>query len=357
MSEFTVTRPFAINTANTTRNVPTAPPAAYDAGTTYATGDTASVAYSISSPLSSLNYYVYESLVDSNTGNTPGSSPNQWKLLGTLYEEWVSNTGGGTYSINDVVWSGVLLYQNVTGTNTDTAPGSDITNWSEFGPRPDWAMFDNSSATQTTWLEEIETVTTVSGAVDSIGAFGLDAALMHINIMEGATEIHDADYSLVDNSMVTGFWEYLFEPIIRKTDIAVNDLPLSVGATVTVTLTGDGMVSAGGLVIGQGRKLGLTSYGASISFTDYSVIQDDVFGGNPGIIERGYNKRGKFNVWVTTAGIDPAYKSLIAYRATAVMITASDLFDSTVYFGLMREAVIEFTGPSHGILSVELRGF
>ena len=50
----------------------------------------------------------------------------------SMYEaiaEWVSDTDGGSYSIGDKVVSNGIVYKNKTGTNTNTAPASDSTNW------------------------------------------------------------------------------------------------------------------------------------------------------------------------------------------------------------------------------------
>ena len=42
---------------------------------------------------------------------------------------WISNTGGGVYAVNDIVNYSGVLYKNLTGVNTDTSPDTDTTNW------------------------------------------------------------------------------------------------------------------------------------------------------------------------------------------------------------------------------------
>ena len=42
---------------------------------------------------------------------------------------WISNTGGGVYAVNDIVNYAGVLYKNLTGVNTDTSPDTDATNW------------------------------------------------------------------------------------------------------------------------------------------------------------------------------------------------------------------------------------
>lgn len=42
---------------------------------------------------------------------------------------WVNNTNGGSYAINDLVIHNGDIYRNLTGTNSDTTPDADTTNW------------------------------------------------------------------------------------------------------------------------------------------------------------------------------------------------------------------------------------
>ena len=46
--------------------------------------------------------------------------------LGLQTDNWIS---GGTYNVGDLVIDDNKLYKNITGTNTNTAPNQDSTNW------------------------------------------------------------------------------------------------------------------------------------------------------------------------------------------------------------------------------------
>ena len=49
-------------------------------------------------------------------------------LFGVATNTWVSQQG---YAIGDIVIYNYKLYKNITGTNTQTNPESDTTNWKE----------------------------------------------------------------------------------------------------------------------------------------------------------------------------------------------------------------------------------
>ena len=61
---------------------------------------------------------------------------NNWRTFreGALATPlWISDTNGGVYASNDIVNHNGTLYKNLTGTNTDTAPNADTTNWMRYG--------------------------------------------------------------------------------------------------------------------------------------------------------------------------------------------------------------------------------
>ena len=47
----------------------------------------------------------------------------------TFSTNWKSNTNGGAYAINDIVIYLGSFYKNITGTNTDTSPNSNVVDW------------------------------------------------------------------------------------------------------------------------------------------------------------------------------------------------------------------------------------
>ena len=59
---------------------------------------------------------------------------SQWKPieLGAL-PLWNSPTSGGTYTANDLVNFGGVLYRNKAGSNSTTTPNADTTNWETTG--------------------------------------------------------------------------------------------------------------------------------------------------------------------------------------------------------------------------------
>lgn len=258
-------------------------------------------------------------------------------------------TVGQTVSYSRRVWEAV---QNGTNKQPDTNPFY----WLELRPMNQWAMFDNKTGTQTVRAGNLTATVAVTGYADTVALLNISAASLNITVFDDATEVFNEDISLVDDTAVVDYYEYFFEPIIRLTDVVVPITPDIPNPLVTATLDDAGEdVKAGHMVVGKARYIGEAQYGAAIGIIDYSRIEEDDFG-NTFIVERGYNRRGRFNVWLTKLRVDAVYNIVSSLRATPVLIIATEQYNSTIYFGLLREAEIEIAYPSHSIMSVEVRG-
>lgn len=73
---------------------------------------------------------LYKNRTGTNTDTAPSTDTTNWEALGdTSIPLWKSNTNGRVYAINDVINHNGILYKNLTGVNTDTTPDLDATNW------------------------------------------------------------------------------------------------------------------------------------------------------------------------------------------------------------------------------------
>jgi len=331
----------------TTSNVPETPPAAYNAGTTYASGDLVSVTTGTTA-------LVYESLVGSNTGNTPGSSPTQWNLIATTYSVYA---GGTTYSLGDVVISTTTHreYESLANSNLGNAL-TDETKWLDLGANNRWRMFDQLNSSLTIRDENIDVTIDVNGRADGIAILNVLAATVQIIVTADASEVYNETYSLVADSGVDNWYEYFFEPIVRKSNLIVTDLPNVADPTIQIIIDNEtGSTEVGTVVVGQTRDLGLTVYGARTGIQDYSRKVTDEFG-NFTIVERAFAKRGNFDVVVANAKIDALADLLASYRATPVVWIGTDDYSSTWIYGFYKDFGIQITYLEQSRLGLEIEG-
>ena len=77
---------------------------------------------------------IYKNLTGTNSDTTPDADTTNWTNVDTDTKNteiplWVNNTNGGSYATNDIINYSGVLYKNLTGTNSDTTPDADTTNW------------------------------------------------------------------------------------------------------------------------------------------------------------------------------------------------------------------------------------
>jgi len=81
--------------------------------------------------LVSSNGVIYRNLTGTNTNAAPATDFTNWATIVDVDSVplWNSNTNGGVYATNDIINYNGVLYRNLTGTNTNAAPATDFTNW------------------------------------------------------------------------------------------------------------------------------------------------------------------------------------------------------------------------------------
>lgn len=332
-----------------TSNVPAVPPAAYNAGTTYADGDLVSVVQA-----DGYTYKVYESLVGSNTGNAV-TDTDFWLYLADTYAEY---NAGTTYDADDIVISTSTgkAYQALTSGESGNSL-SNAAKWLDLGAYNQLAMFDASNTTQTLRSELIAVEVTVDGRADSVSLFNIVGASVDVvmtTVEDG--EIFNQSYDLTVNNNVSNWYEYFFEPVSRKGDLVIFDMPLNLNPTISVTLNEPGgTAKIGSLVIGQSRDLGLLLYGARVGIQDFSRKETDDFG-NFTIVERAFAKRATFKVIVENKNIDFIQTLLAQYRATAVVFVGVDDFTSTWIYGFYKDFDVEIAFMEKSYLNLVLEG-
>lgn len=427
-----IIRPVEIDNSNlVSSNVPETPPAAYNAGTTYALGDRVSV-------VTGEVYAVYESLVGSNTGNAPASSPTQWLYLADTYAVYsgstvyvtgefvistatnrayksligaslgtatitIANPGvvtraahglangdpvcftttgalptgltaGTIYYALDVTTDTFKLAATVGGAAIETTGSQSGTHtlfdnpnvgfalteagkWQDQGPTNRYAMFDQSNTSATECGGGIDVEVEVSGRADAVALFNIVGNALNVTITtDDDGEIYNEDINLVSTSGISDWWAYFFEPIVRRGDIVLYDLPLNANPTFHVTLTEpSATASIGTMVVGLSRDIGSLVYGAKTGIQDFSRKEQDDFG-NFTIVERAFAKRATFKLMVQNGAVDAISTLLSSYRATPVVWVGADEYSSTWLYGWARDWNVEIAFTSHSYLNLELEG-
>jgi len=205
-------------------NIPmpdTGEPALYNPATTYATGEKC---------YRETTYMIYESLVDSNTGNTPED-----------------NTEG-------------------------TTPA-----WLEVEALNRHKMFDKYNNTYSTYAGDMEVVVNAgrTSTVAVLGVVGDEITFTLMNMSD--VVIAQQTFKLLRHT-VTNLYEYFYKQF-EYTNRVFWTYPISYNTKLKITVTNlSGVSKIGTLVFGLEKYLGATEVGVDLSMDSFSIKERDTFG-------------------------------------------------------------------------------
>lgn len=275
------------------------------------------------------------------------------------YTEW---SAGTTYSLGDrvIVVSVHKVYESAINSNTGNNPVTDDgTKWIEVGATNRWKAFDQKISDPATRADSIQYVfTTTNDIVNSLAFFGLKADTVQITMVVSSTTVYDETYQLLDTTNVVDWYTYFFEPATDKDqELLVVDLPSYAAAQITVNIVDTGnTVEVGQIVLGGLVPLGRTGYGTTIGIEDFSRKDRDTFG-NSIIIERAFAQTADFEVEINTQDARRVQRFLSTYRATPIVwIGNQDPNYGLIVYGFYTQFSINLATPSVSYATLEVEG-
>lgn len=274
--------------------------------------------------------------------------------------DYAAYSAGTTYAINAFVIYVATnihkIYQSLVGSNLGN-PVTDATKWLDCGSTNRWKLHDTSVQSQTSKATSIANVYAISGRCNSVALLNVDAASVTVS-MTDATDgvVYDNTVSLVSTSGIQDWYAYFFETIVRKSDLALTDLPSYSNTSISVTISApSGTALCGGLIFGNSRDIGGTQYGVKVGITDYSTKTQDAFG-NYTITRRAYRKTGEFSLDVNSGFVDQLQATLANFRATPILYIGSDDYASTLIYGFYKDFSISIAYPTMSLCSITIEG-
>lgn len=399
-----VTPPILITDAKLTSSGAAEPhaPSAYAGGTTYAIGDIVKVV---------ADFAIYESLVSSNTGHAPATSPLYWRQIGPL--EDTAYSAASTYALGDVVYSATYhrCYESLQAGNIGkplpVPPETETAWWLDVGPTNKWAMFDLSRNTQTVNASPLVVVLTPGERINTIGLTGLKGSSLTLkatSVGGGGTvyplqydasasydegdcvteafglcyqslvgsnsgnlpSTHPADWAVVGGAVfdlttreVIDGYTYFFEPFSTRISNVVFDVPAYSDIIVTITLTDtSGNVKIGSCILGTNVYLGAVLTHARSDGINFSSITRDLYG-NATLVPRRTVPKTNQTLTLDSSRVNRVMAARTALNATPCLWTGlddstSDWFETLVILGVYKQFEIEIVTNDKALVTLEL---
>lgn len=276
------------------------------------------------------------------------------------YATWASGTA---YNTGDkvIVLSTHSIYESLIDSNTGNDPTTDDgTNWLRLSATNRWKAFDQKISDPVVNLNSIEyTFDDLPNSATGITFFGLSGISVNVTVTDPTDgEVYNKTLSLADTRDLFDWFTYFFEEVTQREEAQFVDLPPYPDASVSVTVAAETGQNAqvGQIIVGFLSDIGVTTYGTSISIEDYSRKETDVFG-NFIVVERAFAKLADFSIQFPTQNARKIQRTLAQYRATPIVyIGSDDTSYGTTLYGFYRRFDLTLETPSTSFGAIEVEG-
>lgn len=272
---------------------------------------------------------------------------------------WNAST---SYAKDDRVIYEHYVYESIVNNNTGNIPlyNRDSVNaaWMTIGVTNLYACLDDYIHTKTMSPDATPLMLQVSlrPPATAIALLGLRASRATVSVHNRAGELVYGGTPIRLLQPVRNWWEYYFEPLRFQTDLVLTDIP-PVAGTVTVTIEHGAAPAIGKLIVGEHIRAGVTQYGARAGIIDYSQYGTDAFG-NEFFVKRHTARRASLTAWIEYNDIDYVQETLRELSGSPALWVGDNGvgLNSLVIYGFLKEYEISLDDWEKAIGSFEIRG-
>lgn len=265
------------------------------------------------------------------------------------------NSGTAYTTGQEVVLTSTHRRYRALQNGTNQNPATQAAYWLDIGPTNRWAAFDATVGTASSknggFVFEVD-----AESINAVALLEVNAAALGVYIKDGSEVIYTHQADMTWDGNVNDWLAYFTEPIIRKRELVLTDLPSIPGGSLVVEVTDPGLAELGMVCIGAATRFGDTRFGARAGIIDYSRKETDAFGAIS-IVKRSFAKRASMSLCVPAPTTDYLLRYLADHRAEAmVFIGAENLYGALLLYGFVKDFEIEIATPTTNYCSLTIEG-
>ncbi len=273
---------------------------------------------------------------------------------------WVAEAsyvvGGRVRRPNHRIYESIIAGVDATlPENSTTGTGA---RWLDCGYVNRWKQFDDKVSSQTLASGSMTTVLQFTGFVTALSLLRVVGTSVSVVVESNGSVVYNKSFSL-DGTIISSWWEWLFEPSVQKATVLIPDLPPYYNPKITVTITG-ASVACGNFQAGTVRYIGKARKGSGWGFVDYSTIStDSVFGDLREYVPRGNSDKLNVLLIIENFRIESfrqTMRELIGTLCVWVPSTHPDFVFMSTY-GWVSELDVVIPGVSYTTYSLTVKSF
>lgn len=314
----------------------------------------AATAYTAGTPVTHSGW-VYRATQD-HTAKYPDREPEFWSRVHVATPDvWSATT---TYAVGTKVSYARKIWTSMKDANTAYVPGTAPEWWESIGPVNSWAAFDAMINTKSAALDELQFELDFSGCT-ALALFGVEGGTVSVRITNSRGDTVDSRSWSMAGLDPRNWLEYFLEPRTPREEVMHTDFPLMAYSRLTLTISAPGGIARlGHVVMGRGKYLGATQYGAEMGISDYSRKSTDSFG-NTYLAAGSWAKTTRMDLHVMNGTFDDVYRTLAKLRATPTVFLGDNRdagFDALTVWGYCRDFRMVIEGPTASQCALEIQG-
>jgi len=304
-------------------------------------------------------HYLYKS--KTNEINQLPTNTTYWEVIGTAY-----HTAGISYPKGIIVVYEKRLYESLVDSNLGNTPGlpSTTSKWLDLGTDNRVALFDVNSSRPS--ISRINFSAQINPNIlqqnnTTINSIG-------ISLLKNISSVKVSIWQNNSSGLSKRVWTNTYS-VAGKSTALLDGIPYSptFGAYAGVsgagkillefTISGSDVAEVGTVVFGTVNTLGNVQYGAKLGIEDYSIKEPDDYG-NVTFVKRQYNRNVSISFDIVNSSVAAVQQLLYDLRATPTYWEVTDITDFnsvTNFVGWYTDFNCTISRPTVSTYTLDLR--
>lgn len=244
-----------------------------------------------------------------------------------------------TYSAGDRVIRAAThqIYERASAGASAIAPELDEAGWIKVGPTNRWAMLDESVGSSTTANGSVSVTLALPGSVGDVVLMGVIGSSVAIAVNGSTVRTASVPAQAVPGAGST---------------LVISGLAIGGAPSLSVTVTGSGVVSVGTLAVGTFSTIGQPEVGMKLGMQDYSSKTFDAYG-SATVVRRSSSRKIDVQFTAASTSFDQAARILAAARSRPAIWQGLPWLDATCVYGICADWSLSIhRGIARGSVSV-----
>lgn len=266
----------------------------------------------------------------------------------------------GTYAEGDTVIFEHGLFEALRETDDRPDIGAaktdqdDPQSWTRLGTSNHWKMYDMLRGVEFKSQSDrvIDQIVFLPKVATAYALFGIGASNLRVQASREGELLYDKEYNLVDLTNNAYWYEFWTNTPVRRPTVVAFDLPPVPGLLVRFTLTSEGPVELGKLIVGEVATLGCTRWNVKTEYVNTSRQEREF--GNLVLVPRRVYKIRDYEIRFNTEMAEKNEQVIESIINGPTVFVGSEKYSTTTIYGIVKDFRPVLVGPRESMSTLKV---